>query len=94
MLALMVTSKGIAAVPRVSLVVLTGTLAAFNLPVEGVAVLLAIDHFLDMARTSVNLVGNCVATVVVARWEGVFDDDKMVAFAGPVQETASQLQYQ
>lgn len=94
MLALMVTSKGIAAVPRVSLVVLTGTLAAFNLPVEGVAVLLAIDHFLDMARTSVNLMGNCVATVVVARWEGVFDDEKMQAFTGalPQEERLPEAQ--
>lgn len=80
MLTLMITSKGIAAVPRVSLVVLTGTLVAFGLPIEGVAVILGIDHFLDMGRTSVNLIGNCVATAVVARWEGVFDDEKMMAF--------------
>ncbi len=80
MLTLMITSKGIAAVPRVSLVVLTGTLIAFGLPVEGVAVLLGIDHFLDMGRTSVNLVGNCVATAVVARWEGVLDDEKIQNF--------------
>jgi proton glutamate symport protein len=80
LLTLMITSKGIAAVPRVSLVVLTGTLVAFHLPVEGVAVILGIDHFLDMARTSVNLIGNCVATTVVARWEGVLDDEKMHNF--------------
>lgn len=80
MLTLMITSKGIAAVPRVSLVVLTGTLIAYGLPIEGVAVILGIDHFLDMGRTSVNLIGNCVATTVVARWEGVFDDAKMNAF--------------
>lgn len=80
MLTLMLTSKGIAAVPRVSLVVLTGTLVAFGLPIEGVAVILGIDHFLDMGRTSVNLIGNCVATTVVARWEGVFDDEKMRNF--------------
>lgn len=80
MLTLMLTSKGIAAVPRVSLVVLTGTLIAFGLPVEGVAVILGIDHFLDMGRTSVNLIGNCVATTVVARWEGVLDDEKMHNF--------------
>jgi proton glutamate symport protein len=77
MLTLMVTSKGVAAVPRASLVILAGTLTSFGLPLEGIAVILGIDHVLDMARTSVNLMGNCVATAVVARWEGVFDDEKM-----------------
>jgi Na+/H+-dicarboxylate symporter len=71
MLTLMLTSKGIAAVPRASLVILAGTLASFNLPAEGVALLLGVDALLDMARTSVNLLGNCLATAVVARWEGV-----------------------
>lgn len=89
MLTLMITSKGIAAVPRVSLVVLTGTLIAFGLPIEGVAVILGIDHFLDMGRTSVNLVGNCVATTVIARWEGVFDDEKMQQFV-PTEESDLQ----
>ena len=79
-LTLMITSKGVAAVPRASLVILAGTLTAFGLPLEGVAVILGIDHVLDMARTSVNLLGNCVATAVVARWEGVFDDEKMHKF--------------
>jgi proton glutamate symport protein len=77
---LMLTSKGVAAVPRASLVVLAGTLAAFHLPMEGIAVILGIDHVLDMGRTSVNLLGNCVASAVVARWEGVLDDGKMEAF--------------
>jgi proton glutamate symport protein len=81
MLTLMLTSKGIAAVPRASLVVLASTLAMYDLPIAGVAVILGIDHFLDMGRTSVNLVGNCVATAVVARWEGVFDDEKMRNFS-------------
>jgi proton glutamate symport protein len=81
MLTLMLTSKGIAAVPRASLVVLASTLAMYDLPIAGVAVILGIDHFLDMGRTSVNLVGNCVATAVVARWEGVFDDEKMRHFS-------------
>jgi len=71
MLTLMLTSKGVAAVPRASLVILAGTLATFNLPLEGVALLLGVDALMDMARTSVNLLGNCLATVVVARWEGV-----------------------
>ncbi len=80
MLALMLTSKGIAGVPRVSLIVLAGTLASFNIPLIGVAILLGIDQILDMGRTTVNLIGNCVATVVIARWENVFDYDKMKAF--------------
>ncbi|MFM7467969.1 MAG: dicarboxylate/amino acid:cation symporter, partial [Vampirovibrionales bacterium] len=73
-LTLMVTSKGVAAVPRASLVILAGTLAAFKIPVEGVALLLGVDHVLDMARTSVNLLGNCVASAVVAKWEGVLQE--------------------
>jgi proton glutamate symport protein len=72
MLTLMVTSKGVAAVPRASLVILSGTLATFNLPLEGVAIILGVDALMDMARTSTNLVGNCLATVVMARWEGEF----------------------
>jgi proton glutamate symport protein len=71
MLTLMLTSKGVAAVPRASLVILAGTLATFNLPISGIAVLLGADAVMDMARTSVNLLGNCMATAVVARWEGV-----------------------
>jgi proton glutamate symport protein len=71
MLTLMLTSKGVAGVPRASLVILAGTLASFNLPVEGVALILGVDTLMDMARTSVNLLGNCLATAVVARWEGV-----------------------
>ena len=70
MLTLMLTSKGVAAVPRASLVILSGTLATFGLPLEGVAVILGVDAFLDMARTSINLVGNCLASAVMARWEG------------------------
>lgn len=80
MLTLMLTSKGIAGVPRVALVVLTGTLHSFGLPTVGVAILLGIDQFLDMGRTTVNLIGNCVATTVIARWEDEFDDEKMKKF--------------
>jgi proton glutamate symport protein len=72
MLTLMITSKGVAAVPRASLVILSGTLATFGLPLEGVAIILGVDALMDMARTSTNLVGNCLATVVMARWEGEF----------------------
>lgn len=80
MFALMLTSKGIAGVPRVSLIVLAGTLTSFNIPILGVAVLLGVDQLLDMGRTTVNLIGNCVATVVIARWENAFDYNKMADF--------------
>ncbi|PZQ57532.1 MAG: dicarboxylate/amino acid:cation symporter [Novosphingobium pentaromativorans] len=69
LLVLMVTSKGIAAVPRASLVVVAATLAQFDLPVEGVAFVLAVDHFMDMGRTATNVLGNAIATSVIARWE-------------------------
>lgn len=80
MFALMLTSKGVAGVPRASLIVLAGTLTSFNIPILGVAILLGIDQILDMGRTAVNLIGNCVATVVIARWENVFDYNKMHEF--------------
>ncbi len=80
MLTLMLTSKGVAGVPRASLVVLAGTLTQFGLPLEGAAILLGIDQIMDMGRTAVNVMGNCIATVVVARWEGVFDDEQMRRF--------------
>jgi proton glutamate symport protein len=70
MLTLMLTSKGIAAVPRASLVVLSGTLVTFGLPLEGVALILGVDELMDMARTTVNLTGNCLASAVMARAEG------------------------
>jgi proton glutamate symport protein len=71
MLTLMLTSKGVAGVPRASLVVLAGTITSFNLPMEGIALLLGVDQILDMGRTAVNVTGNCVAAAVVSRWEGV-----------------------
>jgi proton glutamate symport protein len=74
MLTLMITSKGVAAVPRASLVILAGTLSQFGLPLEGVAIILGVDALMDMARTSTNLIGNCLATVVMARWEGEFGE--------------------
>ncbi len=80
MLALMLTSKGIAGVPRVALIVLAGTLTSFNYPLIGVAILLGIDQILDMGRTTVNLIGNCVATVVIAKWENEFNYTKMKEF--------------
>ncbi|HUL69414.1 MAG TPA: cation:dicarboxylase symporter family transporter, partial [Gemmatimonadales bacterium] len=70
MVTLMLTSKGVAGVPRSSLVILSGTLVTFGLPLEGVAVILGVDAFMDMARASVNVLGNCLASAVMARWEG------------------------
>jgi proton glutamate symport protein len=92
MLTLMLTSKGVAAVPRASLVILSGTLASFGLPLEAVALILGVDELMDMARTTVNLVGNCLATVVMARWENDFHPDapppdlsadEVITIAGP-----------
>jgi proton glutamate symport protein len=69
-LTLMLTSKGVAGVPRAALVILLGTVASFNLPVEPVFIILGIDELMDMGRTSMNVIGNCLATVVIARTEG------------------------
>jgi proton glutamate symport protein len=72
---LMITSKGVAAVPRASLIVLIATADQFGLPTFVIAAILGIDELMDMARTSVNVIGNCLATVVVAKWEGEFDEN-------------------
>jgi proton glutamate symport protein len=72
LLTLMLTSKGVAGVPRAALVILAATVASFGLPLEGVALLLGVDTLLDMGRTMMNVVGNCLASVVVAKWEGEF----------------------
>jgi len=76
---LMMSTKGIAAVPGASLIVIAGTAAAFGLPVEGIGIILGVDRILDMARTACNLTGNCVAAVVVARWENELPDDVLEA---------------
>jgi proton glutamate symport protein len=83
MLTLMVTSKGVAAVPRASLVILLAALHSFGLPPEGVAVIFAVDEFMDMGRTSVNVLGNCLATVAISRWEGKFDDERARVYGTP-----------
>jgi proton glutamate symport protein len=83
MLTLMVTSKGVAAVPRASLVILLATLNTFlpeNIGPIGVAVIFGVDELMDMGRTCVNVVGNCLATCVIARWEGEFDDERARVF--------------
>src|SRR3954470_8351963 len=86
MLTLMITSKGVAGVPRAALVILLATLNSFmpgGLGPIGVAVIFGVDELMDMGRTSVNVLGNCLATVVVARWEGEFDDKKASIFGTP-----------
>lgn len=79
-LTLMLTSKGVAAVPRASLVILIATASTFNLPIWPIMAIYGIDELMDMARTSVNVMGNCLASCVIARWEGEFDDKKALEF--------------
>ncbi len=74
LLVLMITSKGIAGVPRASLVVVAATLPLFKIPEAGLLLILAVDHFLDMGRSATNVVGNAVATAIIAKWEGVLTD--------------------
>jgi proton glutamate symport protein len=90
MLTLMLTSKGVAGVPRAALVILLGTLASFHLPVEGVIIILGVDELMDMARTAVNVIGNCLATVVVARWEGAFRTQEWVAEEAELEEVTGE----
>jgi Na+/H+-dicarboxylate symporter len=88
MLTLMLTSKGIAGVPRSALVVLLGTVNSFvpsGLGPIGVAVIFGVDELMDMGRTCVNVIGNCLATAVVARWEGQFDDGRARVFGTPAE---------
>jgi len=87
---LMLTSKGVAGVPRASLVILLGTLNSFHLPAEGVIIILGVDELMDMARTSVNVVGNCLATVVIARWEGAFRNAEWRAEEKDLEEVTGQ----
>ena len=83
LLTLMVTSKGIAGVPRASLVVIAATLSQFGLPVEGIALILGIDQFLDMGRSATNIVGNAVATSVITKWEGMLEKPEAIAVEPP-----------
>jgi len=91
MLVLMLSSKGVAGVPRAALVVLAGALTSFHLPTEGVAILLGIDAVMDMGRTCVNVVGNCVATVVVATWERAIPASAPIFGRNDARELASAL---
>ncbi|MBI2678430.1 MAG: cation:dicarboxylase symporter family transporter [Candidatus Koribacter versatilis] len=83
---LMLTSKGVAGVPRATLVILLGTAASFNLPEWPIFIILGIDELMDMARTSVNVIGNCLATVVIARWEGEFGKEQPSAVVADALE--------
>ncbi len=88
MLTLMLTSKGVAAVPRASLVILLATLNSFlpsGLGPIGVAIIFGVDELMDMGRTCVNVIGNCLATIVVAGWEGEFDDERARIFGTPAE---------
>ena len=90
LLTLMLTSKGVAGVPRASLVILLGTLASFNLPAEGVLVILGVDELMDMARTCVNVIGNCLATVVVAIWEKAFRTTEWIREEAELEQVTGQ----
>jgi Na+/H+-dicarboxylate symporter len=97
LLVLMVTSKGVAGVPRASLVVIAATLAFFDIPEAGLLLILAVDHFLDMGRSATNVVGNAVASAVIAKWEGALDRPEPATIvtrappsgAGPAQDVDS-----
>ncbi|HXG90818.1 MAG TPA: cation:dicarboxylase symporter family transporter [Blastocatellia bacterium] len=90
LLTLMLTSKGVAGVPRASLVILLGTLNSFNLPAEGVIIILGVDELMDMARTAVNVIGNCLATVVIAQWEKAFRNEEWKAEERELEEVTGQ----
>jgi Na+/H+-dicarboxylate symporter len=87
---LMVTSKGMAGVPRASLVVIAATLATFNIPEAGLLLIMGIDQFLDMGRSATNVVGNSIATAVVAKWEGELGDE-LDSPDAPIPEMPPQL---
>ena len=83
LLVLMITSKGMAGVPRASLVVIAATLSMFKIPEAGLLLILAVDHFLDMGRSATNVVGNAVASVLVAKWEGELDPEREIDIEPP-----------
>lgn len=87
MLVLLVTSKGVAAVPRASMVVLTATCSSFGLPVEYCTIILGVDEIMDMARTTVNVLGNCMASVVLAKWEKILPSTAPI-FSAPQKRNA------
>ncbi|MEP6900781.1 MAG: cation:dicarboxylase symporter family transporter [Actinomycetota bacterium] len=90
LLTLMLTSKGVAGIPRASLVILSATLASFSLPVEGVILIFGIDELMDMGRTAINVIGNCLATVVIAKWEGAFRNEEWEREEAELEEVTGQ----
>jgi proton glutamate symport protein len=84
---LMLTSKGMAGVPGASFVVVLATLGSMGLPLEGIALIAGIDRILDMIRSSVNVLGNALAAIVMSKWEGEFDDEKAKQYVETVKET-------
>ncbi|KAK9760637.1 hypothetical protein K7432_015145 [Basidiobolus ranarum] len=96
MFTLMLTSKGVAAVPRASLVILLSTLQSFDLPVEAVAVIMGVDALMDMGRTAINIIGNCLATVVLAKWENDFGkniDEEQMSFEHNLEDGLDNKEY-
>lgn len=89
-LVLMLTSKGIAGIPGASFVVIVSTLSSMNIPVEGIAVILGVDRIMDMLRTVVNVVGNALATIVMSKWEGEFDEQKSKEYIAEVKSSAKE----
>jgi proton glutamate symport protein len=87
---LMLTSKGVAGVPRASLVILLGAVASFSLPAEGVILIFGVDALMDMARTATNVIGNCLATVVVAKWEGAFRNEEWLREEAELEEVIGE----
>lgn len=90
MLTLMLTSKGIAGVPGVSFVVLLATLGSVGIPLEGLAFIAGVDRILDMARTALNVVGNALAVLVIAKWENQFDEKKARAYERELKGISTQ----
>ena len=78
----MITSKGVAAIPRAALIILTATADQFGLPLIILSAVLGIDELMDMGRTSLNVIGNCMASVIIAKWEGEFDQEKAENYTG------------
>ena len=83
----MLTSKGMAGVPGASFVVVLATLGSMGLPLEGIALIAGIDRILDMIRSSVNVLGNALAAIVMSKWEGEFDNEKAKQYVETVKET-------
>lgn len=87
---LMLTSKGIAGAPGASFMVLLATLNSFGIPLEGMALIVGVDHIMGMARTALNVIGNALAVLVISRWEGLYDDAKGPKYLASMGEAGSE----